>query len=76
MTNADDADVHEWISFEDDEELRTWEFDATFLRSNYRCIWGCGCQGVHDEPTPELMQGCWGGRWGKKENTGNINISK
>jgi hypothetical protein len=53
-----DEDVHEWISFEDPDEHRTWIFDATFLRSNYRCIWGCGCQGVHDEPTPELMQGC------------------
>lgn len=55
---SDDPDVHEWISFEDDEELRTWEFDATFLRSNYRCIWGCGCQGVLDEPAEELLQGC------------------
>ncbi len=26
-------DLHEWISFEDDHERRTWVFDATFLRS-------------------------------------------
>lgn len=58
MSDTSDADVHEWISFEDDDELRTWEFDATFLRSNYRCIWGCGCQGVLDEPAEELQQGC------------------
>ena len=32
--------------------------DATFLRSNYKCIYGEGCKGVHDDPTPELMQGC------------------
>jgi len=32
--------------------------DATFLRSAYKCIYGQGCQGVHDDPTPELMQGC------------------
>ena len=51
-------DVHEWISFEDPDEHRTWMFDATFLRSNYRCIWGCGCQGVLDEPAEELQQGC------------------
>jgi hypothetical protein len=57
-TSGADADVHEWISFEDDDELRTWEFDATFLRSGYRCIWGCGCQGVLDEPAESLMQGC------------------
>ena len=58
MTRVPDADVHEWISFEDDHELRTWVFDATFLRSNYRCIWGCGCQGVLDEPAEDLQQGC------------------
>ena len=48
----------EWISFEDPDELRTWMIDATFLRSSYKCIYGEGCQGVHEEATPELMQGC------------------
>ena len=51
-------DLHEWISFEDPEEHRTWVFDATFLRSNYRCIYGDGCLGILDGPAPELMQGC------------------
>ncbi len=51
-------DVHEWISFEDPDEHRTWLFDATFLRSAYTCIYGCGCQGILDEPAPELAQGC------------------
>ena len=51
-------DLHEWISFEDPDELRTWVFDATFLRSNYRCIYGAGCQGILDAPAPELEQGC------------------
>jgi hypothetical protein len=50
--------LHELISFEDPDEQRTWEFDATFLRSNYKCIYGEGCQGVLEEPTPELQQGC------------------
>ncbi|CAN5717960.1 MAG: hypothetical protein ACR2HP_04300 [Ilumatobacteraceae bacterium] len=54
----DDADVREWISFEDPQEQRTWVFDATFLRSNYRCIFGAGCLGILDEPAPELGQGC------------------
>jgi hypothetical protein len=31
-------DLHEWISFEDRKERRTWVFDATFLRSNWQCI--------------------------------------
>jgi hypothetical protein len=45
-------DLHEWISFEDPDEQRTWMFDATFLRSNHRCIYGEGCQGVLDGPPP------------------------
>ena len=51
-------DVHEWISFDDPDEDRTWLFDATFLRSNHRCIFGEGCQGVLDGPAEELAQGC------------------
>src|SRR5271156_2636427 len=51
------TDTHEWISFEDEEE-RTWMFDATFLTSNWTCIFGNGCQGVLTGPAPELVQGC------------------
>ena len=51
-------DAHEWISFEDDEEERTWVFDVTFLTSNWNCIFGNGCQGVLTGPAPELVQGC------------------
>lgn len=56
MTAPDD--VHEWVSFDDPGEHRTWMFDATYLRSSHRCIWGEGCQGILDEPAPELAQGC------------------
>jgi hypothetical protein len=56
MTVPDD--LHEWVSFDDPGEHRTWMFDATYLRSNHRCIWGEGCQGVLDEPAEELAQGC------------------
>ncbi len=52
------TDPHEWISFEDDEEERTWMFDVTFLTSNWTCIFGNGCQGVLTGPAPELVQGC------------------
>jgi hypothetical protein len=52
------ADAHEWVSFEDAEEQRTWRFDVTFLMSNWQCIYGHGCQGVLTGPTPELEQGC------------------
>ncbi|MFK8026114.1 MAG: hypothetical protein AB8G26_19325 [Ilumatobacter sp.] len=56
MTPPDD--LHEWISFEDPGEYRTWLFDATFLRSSYTCIFGCGCKGIADEPAPEAALGC------------------
>lgn len=51
-------DLHEWISFDDPNEHRTWVFDATYLRSNYTCIYGCGCKGILDQPAPELALGC------------------
>jgi hypothetical protein len=52
------ATSHEWVSFEDPDELRTWVFDVTFLLSNWQCIYGRGCQGVLTGPAPELVQGC------------------
>ena len=52
------ADAHEWVSFEDPAERRLWRFDVTFLLSNWRCLYGCGCQGVLTAPAPELAQGC------------------
>jgi len=52
------ADAHEWVSFEDPDEDRTWVFDVTFLASSYMCIFGQGCQGVLTGPAPELVQGC------------------
>ena len=51
-------DAHEWVSFEDEKEERTWRFDLTFLESNWECIFGNGCQGVLTGPAPELVQGC------------------
>ncbi len=51
-------DAHEWVSFEDLEEERTWVFDVTFLLSPWTCIFGRGCQGVLTGPAPELVQGC------------------
>jgi hypothetical protein len=52
------ADAHEWISFEDPDEERTWVFDVTFLTSNWECIFGRGCQGVLTGPAMEMVQGC------------------
>lgn len=39
-------DRHEWLSFEDPEEDRTWLFDLTFLLSRWTCIYGRGCPGI------------------------------
>jgi hypothetical protein len=52
------VDTHEWVSFEDEDEERTWVFDVSFLTSNWKCIFGEGCQGVLTGPAPELVQGC------------------
>ncbi|MDQ1419566.1 MAG: hypothetical protein QOJ52_1528 [Acidimicrobiaceae bacterium] len=50
--------AHEWVSFPDPSEERTWVFDVTFLLSGWHCIYGAGCQGVLTGPAPELEQGC------------------
>ena len=49
---------HQYVSFEDPDEDRTWVFDLTFLLSNWSCIFGRGCPGVLTGPAPELEQGC------------------
>ncbi|HEX4081327.1 MAG TPA: hypothetical protein VHX40_00070 [Acidimicrobiales bacterium] len=58
MAMAPPADAHEWVSFEDPDEERTWVFDVTFLASGWSCIYGQGCQGVLTGPAPELVHGC------------------
>ncbi len=49
-------DVHEWLSFDHDGD--TYQFDVSFLTSNYTCIYGQGCPGILGQPEPELEQGC------------------
>jgi len=46
----------EWVSFDHDGD--TYLFDASFLTSNWRCIFGDGCRGVHEVDTTELGHGC------------------
>jgi len=67
-------DLHEWISFEDPGEQRTWLFDATYLRSRYTCIYGAGCQGVLDAPAAELEQGCcsYGAHFVDEDDVANV----
>lgn len=35
-----------------------WRFEREFLTSNWRCLFGRGCQGILDRPSEELNQGC------------------
>lgn len=52
------GDAHEWVSFEDPDEDRTWVVDVTFLASAWRCIYGDGCKGVLTAAAPEQEEGC------------------
>ena len=58
MKTAPLEDLHEWVSFEDPDEQRTWVWDVTFLTSSWTCIFGCGCEGVLTGPAADLVQGC------------------
>lgn len=51
-----DPTRREWISFEHGGE--TYLFDASFLTSNWECIFGRGCKGVLDHDATELGHGC------------------
>jgi hypothetical protein len=37
---------------------RTWRFDARFLRSSWRCIYGGGCRGLHQTQDAARADGC------------------
>jgi len=53
------APVREWATFPDpDDTNRRWMVDVTWLTSPWRCLFGCGCQGVLTAPAPEMEQGC------------------
>jgi hypothetical protein len=71
---AEPDDVHEWISFDDPREHRTWMFDATFLMSRWSCIYGNGCKGVLDGDAEHLAQGCcsYGAHFVDDEDVANV----
>jgi hypothetical protein len=66
--------THEWVSFDDPDEYRTWVFDLTFLTSRWTCIFNAGCQGVLTGPAPELGQGCcsYGAHFTGKEDVKRV----
>lgn len=67
-------DLHELISFEDPTEQRTWVFDATFMRSNWKCIFGEGCQGILETQARHLNQGCcsYGAHFVDEDDVANV----
>jgi hypothetical protein len=71
---ATPLDAHQWISFADPDEDRTWVFDVTFLLSGWTCIYGHGCQGVLTGPTPEAEQGCcsYGAHFTSEEDVSRV----
>jgi hypothetical protein len=48
--------ARDWIDVETPE--RTWRFDARFLRSSWRCIYGGGCRGLHRSQDGARADGC------------------
>jgi hypothetical protein len=72
MSIPDDA--HEWVSFADPDEDRTWVIDVTFLLSGWKCIYGAGCQGVLTGPAAELAEGCcsYGAHLSDKKDTRRV----
>ncbi|MDH4278017.1 MAG: hypothetical protein OEZ14_06240 [Acidimicrobiia bacterium] len=44
--------------FVDPIDGTVWDVDVDFLRSNWTCIWGRGCQGILPERAEALGQGC------------------
>ncbi len=48
----------QYEEFEDPIDGTRWSVDVEFLSSNWRCIWGAGCEGILDRPAAELGQGC------------------
>ncbi len=51
------SDPDDWLKVVDDEGTE-WSLDATFLRSNWTCIWGAGCKGIEATPDETSILGC------------------
>ena len=51
-------DLHEWVSFEDPDEDRTWVFDLTFLTSRGRASTAAAARACSPARAEDLEQGC------------------
>jgi hypothetical protein len=57
MTGAPDRPKR-FIELTSDDGRTHWKLDGSFLTSRWTCIWGDGCQGIHEQRRPELHDGC------------------
>ena len=55
-TNAVVSLHREWAEFIDPRDASRWEIDLSFLASSWKCIYGCGCKGIHGEPVGGCCQ--------------------
>ena len=46
----------EWAEFIDPRDASRWEIDLSFLASSWKCIYGCGCKGIHGVPVGGCCQ--------------------
>jgi hypothetical protein len=45
-----------WIVIEESD--RVWRFEKAFMLSNWQCIYGQGCRGIHPSQDPARLDGC------------------
>ncbi len=41
-----------------EEQHRVWRFERAFLLSNWRCVYGEGCRGIHPSQDADRRDGC------------------
>jgi hypothetical protein len=52
------AAPEDFVELVDADGRTRWHVDTGFLGSRWQCLWGRGCQGIHDTRRPELADGC------------------
>lgn len=54
---AMNRDEPQWLSIAGLDDV-DWRVDASFLTSNWTCIWDSGCEGIEDVAAPDRGLGC------------------
>ncbi len=58
MSSEPESQPARFERFVDPVDGTSWRVDMDFVGSNWRCIWGDGCEGILDRRAAELNQGC------------------